>query len=123
MKLPTEYIEQEEAKKVYEAQHIPISTLADRVRHVVQCVFNGRRIVIFSGGTFATEDALLEEARAIEAGGGFGSIMGGTRPTRALGRAEPSSAASWTSTQENSRKRGASSLPGSAVFRGILCLT
>jgi fructose-bisphosphate aldolase, class I len=76
VKLPTEYIEQEEAKKVYEAQHIPISTLADRVRHVVQCVFNGRRIVIFSGGTFATEDALLDEARAIEAGGGFGSIMG-----------------------------------------------
>lgn len=76
VKLPTERIEQEEARKVYEAQHIPIGTLAERVAHVVQCAFNGRRIVIFSGGAFDSEAALLEEARSIHAGGGFGSIMG-----------------------------------------------
>jgi class I fructose-bisphosphate aldolase len=76
VKLPTAHIELEEARKVYEAQHIPIATLADRVRNVVQSVFNGRRIVIFSGGTFDTESALLEEVRAINSGGGFGSIMG-----------------------------------------------
>ncbi len=33
----------------YEAEGIPISALADRVRYVVQRAFNGRRIAIFSG--------------------------------------------------------------------------
>jgi class I fructose-bisphosphate aldolase len=76
VKLPTDHIEQDAARKVYEAQHIPIGTLAERVRHVVQCTFNGRRIVIFSGGAFDSEQALLDEVRAIHEGGGFGSIIG-----------------------------------------------
>ncbi len=76
VKLPTSHIEQEEAKKVFEAQKIPIETLPDRVRNIVKCTFDGRRILIFSGGTFDTEAALLEEVRAIHEGGGFGSIMG-----------------------------------------------
>ena len=38
------------AKKVYEDQKIPRATMAERVRHVVQCCFAGRRIVVFSGG-------------------------------------------------------------------------
>lgn len=76
VKLPTEQIEEPEAKKVYEKEKIPISTLPDRVRHVVQCAFAGRRIVIFSGGTFADEAALLEEVQAVKDGGGFGSIIG-----------------------------------------------
>ena len=41
---------QDEAKKVFEKSGIPTKTLADRVRHVVQIVFTGKRIVIFSGG-------------------------------------------------------------------------
>src|SRR5439155_449542 len=65
------------AKKVYEAQQVPIKSLADRVRHVVQSAFDGRRIVIFSGGATKEDDnALFEEARAIRDGGGFGSIIG-----------------------------------------------
>jgi class I fructose-bisphosphate aldolase len=76
VKLPTAYIEQEAARKVYEAQKIPIETLTDRVRHVVECAFKGRRIVIFSGGAFETEEKLLDEIRAIRDGGGFGSIIG-----------------------------------------------
>ena len=76
VKLPTAHIEQEEARKVYELQKIPIATLAERVAHVVQCAFNGRRIVIFSGGLFHEEAALLDEVRAIHEGGGFGSVMG-----------------------------------------------
>jgi class I fructose-bisphosphate aldolase len=76
VKLPSAHIEQDAARKVYEAQKIPIATLAQRVAHVVQCVFGGRRIVIFSGGTFHEESGLLDEARAIQEGGGFGSIMG-----------------------------------------------
>jgi len=77
VKLPTEHLEQAAAKKVYEAQQVPIKTLAERVRHVVQSCFNGRRIVIFSGGATKEDDkAIFEEIRAIRDGGGFGSIMG-----------------------------------------------
>ncbi|MCK6547661.1 class I fructose-bisphosphate aldolase [Myxococcota bacterium] len=76
VKPPTAHIEQAEAKKVYEKHNIKIDTLADRVRHVVQAAFNGRRIVIFSGGAAKGTAEVLEEVRAIHAGGGFGSIMG-----------------------------------------------
>jgi class I fructose-bisphosphate aldolase len=77
VKLPTAHIEQEAAGKVFEEQNIPIATAADRVRHVVDCAFAGRRIVIFSGGAaIFDDDKLLDEIRAIHAGGGFGSIIG-----------------------------------------------
>ncbi|HVW93167.1 MAG TPA: class I fructose-bisphosphate aldolase [Devosia sp.] len=77
VKLPTAHLEQDAARKVYEAKQIPIDTLAERVRHVVQCAFDGRRIVIFSGGAAVFDDArVLDEIRAIEQGGGFGSIIG-----------------------------------------------
>jgi len=77
VKLPTAYIEQESARNVYDQLHVPIATLAERVRHVVECAFAGRRIVIFSGGpAVSDQDKLLDEVRAIHAGGGFGSIIG-----------------------------------------------
>jgi class I fructose-bisphosphate aldolase len=77
VKLPTAHLEQDAARQVYEEQKVPIDTPADRVRHVVQCAFAGRRIVIFSGGAANFDDAaLLDEIRAIHAGGGFGSILG-----------------------------------------------
>jgi len=76
VKPPTQFIEQEAARKVYEAQKIPIGTLADRVRHVVQSAFDGRRIVIFSGGAAKGTAEVLEEIRGIHKGGGFGSIIG-----------------------------------------------
>ena len=76
VKLPTAHIEQEAARKVYQKEKIPISTLAERVRHVVQCCFGGRRIVIFSGGPADATETLLEEVRGIHLGGGFGSIIG-----------------------------------------------
>jgi fructose-bisphosphate aldolase, class I len=76
VKLPTEHIEQQAAKEVYQKMQIPIATLIDRVRHVVQCTFNGRRIVIFSGGATHTDESLFQEVRAIQGGGGFGSIIG-----------------------------------------------
>ena len=76
VKLPTAHLEQEEARKVYEAQHIPLEPLSERVRHVIQSTFSGRRIVIFSGGAKAEDAAILDEVRAIRAGGGFGSIIG-----------------------------------------------
>jgi fructose-bisphosphate aldolase, class I len=77
VKLPSAHIEQEAARKVFEACAIPIATQAERVRHIVECAFAGRRIVIFSGGaTVADEAAFLDEIRAIHEGGGFGSIIG-----------------------------------------------
>jgi class I fructose-bisphosphate aldolase len=76
VKPPKDYIEQAEAKKVFEKYTIPTKTMADRVRHVVQSCFNGKRVVIFSGGEAKETDALLEEVRGIAEGGGFGSIMG-----------------------------------------------
>ena len=77
VKLPTAHIEQAEAQKAYTKAAVPINTLAERVRHVVQSTFNGRRIVIFSGGALKSDDeAVYDEARAIRDGGGFGSIIG-----------------------------------------------
>jgi class I fructose-bisphosphate aldolase len=76
VKPPTEHIELEEAKKVYEKYNIPIDTLADRVRHVVQSAFDGKRIVIFSGGPAKGREEVIEEIKQINKGGGFGSIIG-----------------------------------------------
>ena len=76
VKPPSEHLEQAEARKVYESERIPVATLAERIRHVVQSAFNGRRIVIFSGGAAKGREAVLEEIRQIAEGGGFGSIVG-----------------------------------------------
>jgi class I fructose-bisphosphate aldolase len=76
VKLPSNHLEQEAAKKVYEKEKVPITTLTERVKHVVQCSFNGRRIVIFSGGPTSSDDAVYQEVTAIRDGGGFGSIIG-----------------------------------------------
>jgi class I fructose-bisphosphate aldolase len=76
VKLPAETIEQPEAKKVYDKYQIPVATAADRVKHVVQSAFGGRRIVIFSGGPAKDDAAVFEEVRGIRDGGGFGSIIG-----------------------------------------------
>ena len=76
VKPPKELIEQPEAKKVYEKYQIPTKTLTDRVRHVVQSAFNGKRILIFSGGEAKGTEEVLAEIREIAAGGAFGSIMG-----------------------------------------------
>ncbi|OGW52258.1 MAG: fructose-bisphosphate aldolase [Nitrospirae bacterium RBG_19FT_COMBO_58_9] len=76
VKLPTAHLEQAAAKKVYESVKVPIATLPERVKHVVQSSFDGRRIVIFSGGAKSEDKNVFEEARAIRDGGGFGSIIG-----------------------------------------------
>jgi class I fructose-bisphosphate aldolase len=76
IKPPKDFIEQAEAKKVFEKYNIPTKTLADRVRHCVQSAFNGKRIVIFSGGEAKDTPAVLEEVKGLAQGGAFGSIMG-----------------------------------------------
>ena len=76
VKLPSAKVELPEAQKVYQKYEIPISTQAERVRNVIQSSFDGRRIVIFSGGATAADEQVFNEARAIRDGGGFGSIIG-----------------------------------------------
>lgn len=74
VKLPSNHIEQKDAQKAYEGQDW--SAQADRVRHVVKACFNGRRIVVFSGGAAKGADAVYQDARDIRDGGGNGSIIG-----------------------------------------------
>jgi len=76
VKPPTEHIEFEDTKKIYEKYNIPVTTLADRVNNVVRSAFDGKRIIIFSGGPAKEKEDVLEEIRQIKKGGGFGSIIG-----------------------------------------------
>ncbi|OFZ11496.1 MAG: fructose-bisphosphate aldolase [Bdellovibrionales bacterium RBG_16_40_8] len=76
VKPPTSHIEQKEAKKVYEATGIRVEDMAHRSKHVVDSCFNGRRVVIFSGGANKSTAEILDEVRGLAKGGAFGSIMG-----------------------------------------------
>jgi class I fructose-bisphosphate aldolase len=76
VKPPTDHIEQAEAKKVYAEEGIDISTLTKRIAHIIQSAYNGRRIVVFSGGAAKGTEGLLAEIREIRDGGGSGSIIG-----------------------------------------------
>lgn len=76
VKPPTDALELDAAKKVYEERKIPRATLAERVSHIVQSSFDGRRLVVFSGGEAKGLDGLMNEVRSIRDGGGSGSIIG-----------------------------------------------
>lgn len=76
VKIPGDNIEQAEAKKTYEKYAVPASTAEKRIAHVVQSCFNGKRLVVFSGGGTKDSDSLFDEVRAIRDGGGNGSIIG-----------------------------------------------
>jgi len=76
IKPPTAHVEQAEAKKVIEKYNVPIKTLAERVRHCIKSAFNGKRIVIFSGGENRDAAGLLNDVKQLAEGGAFGSIMG-----------------------------------------------
>ena len=76
VKPPTAHLEQKEAKEIYEKYNIARETLSDRIAHIMQSSFNGRRIVVFSGGAAKDSDALYDEVRALRDGGANGSIIG-----------------------------------------------
>lgn len=75
-KLPSDHVHTPEARAAYDASDTDFSLLRNRVTHVVQSAFAGRRLVIFSGGAAKKTDEIYEEIRAIRAGGGHGSIIG-----------------------------------------------
>ena len=76
VKPPTDAMFLDAAKKVYEDQKIDVSTLTARIAHVVQSCYDGRRIVVFSGGEAKDLEGIFNEARAIRDGGANGSIIG-----------------------------------------------
>ncbi|PCI97816.1 MAG: fructose-bisphosphate aldolase [Alphaproteobacteria bacterium] len=76
IKLPADHIMQAEAQKAFDDGNIDVSTQTARVKEVVRSCFNGRRIVVFSGGAAKGADAVYDDARAIRDGGGNGSIIG-----------------------------------------------
>ena len=76
VKPPTNVLWQPEAKAAFEKANIDISTLAARIKHVMQATFNGRRIVVFSGGEAKDLEGLFTEIRGLRDGGANGSIIG-----------------------------------------------
>lgn len=76
VKLPTDYLECQTAKIIYEKYNINRISLKMRVAHIMEAAFNGRRIVVFSGGANKDLNSVYEEAKAIKEGGGNGSIIG-----------------------------------------------
>ena len=76
VKPPTAMVAEPEAKAAYAPRAAEFTQLSRRIAHVVQAAFDGRRIVIFSGGPARADAAVLDEVRAIRDGGGFGSIIG-----------------------------------------------
>ena len=76
VKLPTNYLEPDATKDAYIKNNIAIDELSQRVSHIIKSCFNGRRIVVFSGGEAKNDDELMDEILAIKKGGGFGSIIG-----------------------------------------------
>lgn len=76
VKPPTSHLENKDAIKVYEKENIAISSLKDRIAHVKQSTFDGKRIVVFSGGASKGLNDLYDEISEIRDGGGNGSIIG-----------------------------------------------
>jgi class I fructose-bisphosphate aldolase len=76
VKPPKAAIDLDAAKASYEKAEVAMETLPERIRHVMQAAFAGRRLVVFSGGEAKGVEGLLEEVRQIRDGGGHGSIIG-----------------------------------------------
>jgi len=76
VKLPTDHLMDANAKKAFEENGIDVTSQAARVKEVVRSCFDGRRIVVFSGGAAKGADAVYQDAKDILAGGGNGSIIG-----------------------------------------------
>ncbi len=76
VKLPSPVVSLEAAKKTYETNGIPKATMAERVAHIVQSCFAGKRLLVFSGGEAKSLEGLYDDVRAVRDGGGNGSIIG-----------------------------------------------
>ena len=103
VKPPTAHLEQPEAKKAYETNRVPLEPLSARVSHVVQSAFDGRRIVIFSGGRkSATKSCSTKCARSTPAAASARS-SGATRFSARAPKRSSCSARSWIFTRARPR--------------------
>lgn len=76
VKIPNHRIFMPSSEVQYKKHHVKLDHIRDRVAHIKQCAFNGKRIVIFSGGAEKDIDVLRKEVTGIRDGGGNGSIIG-----------------------------------------------
>ena len=76
VKPPSDHLELKSAAETYEKCNIEIDTLEKRIAHIMQSTFNGKRIVVFSGGASKNTEDIFNEIRSINNGGGNGSIIG-----------------------------------------------
>lgn len=76
VKPPTSFIEKEESKKILSSKALEMEKLSNRISLVKRSCFNGKRLVVFSGGATKTDEDLLKEIKEINEGGGDGSIIG-----------------------------------------------
>lgn len=74
VKPPTKDIENESSVSAFDSSEL--DQLSYRISKVKQSCFDGRRLVIFSGGASKDDKSLYEEISAIANGGGNGSIIG-----------------------------------------------
>ncbi len=75
VKVPTVFIEEPQTKFVFEKQKIPTTSLSDRVSEVIRSAFNGKRIVLFSGGKSEEKSELLSQVSEIAKGGGSAETL------------------------------------------------
>ena len=76
VKLPSDFLEEDPTKAAFENSKIAIGTLTERVAHIKKVAFEGKRLVVFSGGDAKDDQSLFNEIKAIHHGGGNGSIIG-----------------------------------------------
>ena len=73
-KLPSDKIWNKNLIKQF--QHVDLTSLENRIRHVLRCAFAKKRIVLFSGGEKTSDEDFLSSIHAIQNSGGFGSVIG-----------------------------------------------
>ena len=76
VKIPTTHVETSAGKDAVAKGYASFDTPQDSLEYVIKSAFDGRRLVIFSGGVTKGTDALLEEVALVRRAGGAGSIIG-----------------------------------------------
>ena len=76
VKPPKATIYDKKVEEAYKKMNIDCSTLSKRVSLVKKSCFNGKRILIFSGGESKDDASLFEEIKQLSLGGANGSIIG-----------------------------------------------
>lgn len=73
-KPPTAHLAFPDSEETY--ANVPIDKLEDRIRLVMRSAFNGKRIVINSGGVSKSRQDVIAEVTGLARGGSHGSIVG-----------------------------------------------